>query len=122
MRKQFIFYWLLLLSGGLLAQPPAGNYNANSRFEQMGSMLPTPNTTRTASGAPGKDFWQQRADYDIKAELDDEQRKITGTETITYFNYSPDELKYVWLQLDQNLFDKNSINATSQNNSIQTQM
>ena len=51
-----------------------------------------------------------------------ELSKITGTETITYFNYSPDELKYVWLQLDQNLFDKNSINATSQNNSIQTQM
>ncbi|MBB3841272.1 hypothetical protein FHS57_005294 [Runella defluvii] len=122
MRKQFIFYWLMLSTGLLFAQPPAANYHANSRFEQLGAQLPTPNTTRTASGAPGKDFWQQRADYDIKAELDDEQRKITGTETITYHNYSPDELKFVWLQLDQNLFAKGSINALSQHNSIQPQM
>ncbi|TAE40646.1 MAG: M1 family peptidase [Runella slithyformis] len=106
----------------LKAQAPQGNYHANTRFEQMGTELPTPNTTRTASGAPGKDFWQQRADYDIKAELDDENRSIKGTETITYFNYSPDELKFVWLQLDQNLFQKGSINALSQNSSVQTQM
>ena len=106
----------------LKAQAPQGNYNANTRFEQMGTQLPTPNTYRTAAGAPGKDFWQQRADYDIKAELDDVNQKITGTETITYFNNSPDELKYVWLQLDQNLFQKGSINALSQNNSVQSQM
>jgi len=106
----------------LKAQTPQSNYNANTRFEQMGTQLPTPNTYRTAAGAPGKDFWQQRADYDIKAELDDVNQQITGTETITYFNYSPDELKYVWLQLDQNLFQKGSINALSQNNSIQSQM
>jgi hypothetical protein len=68
--------------------------------------LPTPNSYRTASGSPGKDYWQQRADYDIKVELDDINRKITGSETITYFNNSPDELTYIWLQLDQNLFEK----------------
>ncbi len=81
-------------------------YNANGRFEQLESTLPTPNSYRTASGSPGKDYWQQRADYDIKVELDDINRKIIGSETITYFNNSPDELPYLWLQLDQNLFEK----------------
>jgi len=123
MKKIVYLFVLITTHYALQAQrQTTATYHANERFEQMGSALPTPNTTRTASGAPGKDFWQQRADYDIKAELDDEQRKITGTETITYFNYSPDELKFVWLQLDQNLFQKGSINALSQNNSIQTQM
>jgi len=82
------------------------SYNANGRFEQLESTLPTPNSYRTASGSPGKDYWQQRADYDIKVELDDINRKIIGSETITYFNNSPDELPYLWLQLDQNLFEK----------------
>ena len=81
-------------------------YNANSRFEQLGTALPTPNTTRSASGAPGKDYWQQRADYDIKVELNDENQVLTGSETITYFNQSPDVLRYLWLQLDQNIFKK----------------
>lgn len=89
------------------------NYNSNSRFEQLESTLPTPNSYRTASGSPGKDYWQQRADYDIKVELDDVNRKITGTETITYYNNSPDELSYLWIQLDQNLFEKNSASKTA---------
>ena len=97
-------------------------YNANSRFEQMGTQLPTPNSYRTAAGAPGKDYWQQRADYDIKAELDDQNQKITGSETITYFNQSPDELRFLWVQLDQNLFEKNSINALSKTSKIEKQM
>lgn len=89
------------------------NYNSNSRFEQLESTLPTPNSYRTASGSPGKDYWQQRADYDIKVELDDVNRKITGIETITYYNNSPDELSYLWIQLDQNLFEKNSASKTA---------
>lgn len=88
--------------------PTPQNYYANDRFEQLGTGLPTPNTYRTASGAPGKDYWQQRADYDIKVELDEANNKIIGSETITYFNQSPDVLPYVWIQLDQNLFAKNS--------------
>ena len=88
-------------------------FNANNRFEQLESTLPTPNTYRTASGSPGKDYWQQRADYDIKVELDDINRKIIGTETITYFNNSPDELPYIWIQLDQNIFEKGTIKKTS---------
>jgi hypothetical protein len=94
------------------------NFNANGRFEQLESTLPTPNTYRTASGSPGKDYWQQRADYDIKVELDDINRKIIGTETITYFNNSPDELSYLWIQLDQNLFEKNSASKTTETGEI----
>lgn len=85
-----------------------------NRFEQLETLLPTPNNYRNASGAPGRDYWQQRADYDIKVELDDINRKIIGTETITYHNQSPDELGYLWLQLDQNLFEKNSITNLTQ--------
>jgi hypothetical protein len=81
---------------------------ANSKFEQLGTMLPTPNTYRSASGAPGPEYWQQKADYDIKVRLDDEKQHITGSEIITYTNNSPDELTYLWVQLDQNLFAKDS--------------
>lgn len=73
------------------------------KFEQLGTTLPTPNTYRTASGAPGHEYWQQRADYKIQVTLDDENQTITGKETITYHNQSPDELRYLWLQLDQNI-------------------
>ncbi|MHA8080587.1 M1 family metallopeptidase [Aquirufa regiilacus] len=95
-------------------------FNANGRFEQLESTLPTPNSYRTASGSPGKDYWQQRADYDIKVELDDINKKITGTETITYFNNSPDELPYLWIQLDQNVFEKNAASKTGDTGEIKT--
>jgi hypothetical protein len=112
MKNQLKFLIIILIANcsQLLAQqvPPANPYNANKRFEQMEN-LPTPNSYRTASGSPGKEYWQQRADYDIKAELDDVERKITGSETITYFNNSPDELSYLWLQLDQNKFKEDAI-------------
>ena len=98
------------------AQPPANN--ANTRFEQLGSTLPTPNTYRTAAGSPGKDYYQNRADYDIKAELDDVNQKIIGTETVTYINNSPDELKYIWLQLDQNLFAKGSTGSITRTGEV----
>ena len=68
----------------------------------MGTILPTPNEYRTASGAPGPKYWQQRADYDIKATLDEKNLMLHGAETITYFNNSPDVLNYIWLQLDEN--------------------
>ena len=74
-----------------------------SKFRQLGTELPTPNTYRTASGAPGESYWQQRVDYDIKVELDDDKQKIKGTEMITYYNNSPHPLTYLWLQLDQNV-------------------
>ena len=77
-------------------------------FRQLEEMLPTPNEYRTASGAPGHRYWQQKVDYDIKVELDDATQSITGGETITYHNQSPDSLNYLWLQLDQNRFKQDS--------------
>lgn len=68
----------------------------------MGTILPTPNEYRTASGAPGPKYWQQRVDYDIKCDLDEEKLKLNGSETVTYYNNSPDVLTYLWLQLDEN--------------------
>ena len=76
--------------------------NHGNRFEQLGTILPTPNEYRTASGAPGPKYWQQRCDYDIVCELDEPNRRLTGKETLTYYNNSPDNLTYLWLQLDEN--------------------
>ncbi|MDB5144963.1 MAG: hypothetical protein JWQ66_3676 [Mucilaginibacter sp.] len=76
--------------------------NHGNKFEQLGTIMPTPNEQRTASGAPGVKYWQQRADYDIKCALDEKNLKLTGSETITYYNNSPDPLNYLWLQLDEN--------------------
>ena len=77
------------------------NTNQN-KFRQLKQELATPNVYRTGSGAPGHEYWQQRADYDIKVEVDDENQRIKGSETITYYNNSPDQLSYIWIQLDQN--------------------
>ncbi len=82
--------------------------NHGNKFEQLGTILPTPNEYRTASGAPGPKYWQQRADYNIKCELDEANLKLKGSETVTYFNNSPDVLTYLWLQLDEN--EHSSIN------------
>lgn len=79
-----------------------------SKFRQLGTELPTPNNYRAASGAPGHQYWQQKADYIINVTLNEDQRSLTGSEIITYFNNSPDQLEYLWLQLDQNIFDKDN--------------
>jgi hypothetical protein len=80
------------------------------KFEQLEQALPTPNEYRTGSGAPGPKYWQQKADYVISVELNDDTQSISGTETITYNNNSPDVLKYLWLQVDQNILsDKNTL-------------
>ena len=76
--------------------------NHGNKFEQLGTILPTPNEYRTASGAPGPKYWQQRCDYDIVCELDEPNRRLIGKETLTYFNNSPDVLTYLWVQLDEN--------------------
>ncbi|MES2298011.1 MAG: M1 family metallopeptidase [Pseudomonadota bacterium] len=80
----------------------------DDKFRQLDELLPTPGTTRTASGAPGHAYWQQRADYTIRATLDEPQRAISGVETIRYHNHSPDSLSYLWLQLDQNVYKADS--------------
>ncbi|MCU1290443.1 MAG: Aminopeptidase [Acidobacteria bacterium] len=81
----------------------------SDKFKQLEENLPTPNEYRTASGAPGHRYWQQRADYVIDVELDDANQRIIGKETITYKNLSPDTLNYVWVQIDQNIFAKDSL-------------
>lgn len=98
---KLIFYFLVcVLSINSIYSQSTSNHG--NKFEQLGSLLPTPNEYRTASGAPGTKYWQQRVDYDIKCELDEDNQKLTGSETITYFNNSPDVLSYLWLQLDEN--------------------
>ena len=70
--------------------------------------LPAATTIRTGSGAPGPDYWQQRADYVIRVSLDTVRQTVSGEERITYTNNSPDTLDFVWIQLDQNLFNSSS--------------
>ncbi len=81
---------------------------AQNKFAQLGTELPTPNEYRNAAGAPGHHYYQQKADYKINARIDDETQRLYGEETITYTNNSPDQLEYLWLQLDQNLFAEDS--------------
>jgi len=82
----------------------------DDKFRQLDELLPTPSATRTASGAPGHAYWQQRADYRLRATLDEDRRAITGSGTVTYTNNSPDTLSYLWVQLDQNMFRGDSDN------------
>src|SRR6185369_16791444 len=100
----FLLTTILCMSGGIMAQNIQNNPGSNhgNKFEQLGTIMPTPNEYRTASGAPGPKYWQQRCDYDIKCELDETNLKLTGSEAITYFNNSPNTLTYLWLQLDEN--------------------
>ena len=95
---------LLMASVICFAQDIQNNPQSNhgNKFEQLGTILPTPNVYRAASGAPGHQYWQQRADYNITAYLDEEKLNLKGSETITYHNNSPDDLEYLWLQLDEN--------------------
>src|SRR5689334_16927689 len=104
--KKFLFALCILLSAVsmITAQNLQNNAASNhgNKFEQLGNILPTGNEYRTASGTPGPKYWQQRCDYDIKCDLDEKNLKLTGSETITYYNNSPDVLPYLWFQLDEN--------------------
>ncbi|WP_268122705.1 M1 family metallopeptidase [Roseivirga pacifica] len=96
----------LIIAMGFFATATYGqvvNSNHGKRFEQLERMLRDPSVYRTASGAPGPKYWQQKADYKISATLDDENQRLTGSETITYYNNSPDPLEYLWLALDENV-------------------
>ena len=104
MKKIILFLFVCLAMLQSFAQDIKNNPGSNhgNRFEQLGTILPTPNEYRTASGAPGPKYWQQRCDYDITCEIDEPNRKLIGKETVTYYNNSPDNLTYIWLQLDEN--------------------
>lgn len=116
--KNFLIAAFLIFSGtALFAQNINSNAGSNhaNKFEQLSAVLPTPNEYRTASGAPGPKYWQQRCDYDIKCELDEKNLMLKGSETVTYFNNSPDLLTYLWLQLDEN--EHSSVNNANYQNS-----
>ena len=95
---------LLILSFISIA---AGTF-AQKKFAQIENLIPTPNEYRNAAGAPGHNYYQQQADYKMELVLEDNTQILRGKETITYTNNSPDQLDYLWLQLDQNLFSKSS--------------
>lgn len=84
------------------------------KFRQLDEALPTPNTWRNAGGMPGHEYWQQKVDYEISAVLDETNRRLTAQESIRYQNNSPDTLSYLWLQLDQNIFRKDSMSELSE--------
>ncbi len=104
------FGLIVLYSALITAQNIQNNPSSNhgNKFEQLGTILPDANTYRTASGAPGHQYWQQRADYKINAVLDEKDLRIHGEEIITYYNNSPDILNYLWLQLDENQHQPNA--------------
>ncbi len=114
--KVFKYFFLAIIffsSGIVTAQEPEvqereGGHLNNNRFKQMYEEFATPNMFRTASGAPGPNYYQQQADYVMDVELDDKNKKLTGFETITYSNNSPDVLEFLWVQLDQNYKTKDS--------------
>ena len=108
MIRIFVLFLLITANIGFSQSP-----QWQGKFEQLDQTLPTPNEYRSGSGAPGPRYWQQQADYTISVELNDEDQSITGTETITYHNNSPDVLRYLWLQLDQNILSsENTLKAT----------
>ena len=110
MPRCFIALLALLFHLPAYADEPGSGARA---FAQLGAELPTPNTYRTASGAPGHEYWQQQADYTIKASLDEDKRRLTASATIVYTNNSPDTLRYLWMQLDQNRFRTDSLDRRS---------
>ncbi|MBC7566634.1 MAG: M1 family peptidase, partial [Pedobacter sp.] len=123
MKKYLLFLTALLIGSGAYAQlltNPGSNHG--NKFEQLGTILSTPNSYRTASGAPGSAYWQQRADYVINAELDEKKLLLTGSETITYSNNSPDPLSYLWVQLDENQHKATSDNMLTETSKMTDKM
>lgn len=123
MKPLFSLVLLALSFGTALAQPlrNAGSNHGN-RFEQLDYLMQDPNEYRTASGAPGPRYWQQRADYDINVDINEDENILTGSETVTYFNNSPDILTYIWLQIDENFHHPNSDNNHDKQSSMSARM
>lgn len=105
------FFLSVLLCAQAFAQQPIekqkGSTDTN-KFRQMYDLLATPNMYRTASGAPGPEYYQQRADYKMDIELDDKNARLYGVETVTYYNNAKEQLEYLWMQLDQNILSPTS--------------
>jgi hypothetical protein len=123
MNKNLVFFITFIFSTNAFAQHinnPGSNHG--NKFEQLGTIISDPNIYRSASGAPGPAYWQQRADYEIDAELDETNLRLNGSETITYYNNSPDPLSYLWVQLDENQNKANSDNKLTERSKMSTQM
>jgi len=101
--KHFLLPFLAALSAAAIDPP-----SSVQKFQQLDSSVPQPTPQRLATGAPGKAYWQNRADYDIQVELDDVKRTLSAEATVTYHNNSPDTLEYLWIQLDQNYLSHNA--------------
>ena len=116
--------WLFFMMSSAASGQPIANsrYGQPDRFRQLDETLPTPGAYRTASGAPGHAYWQQKVDYEIDLRLDEKRRRIRGRETITYKNNSPDTLTYLWLQLDANRFHPDSKSNGHQTGTISERM
>ncbi len=110
MRLRLFALLTLSFSLSAIAAEPGSGARA---FAQLGQELPTANTYRTASGAPGHAYWQQQADYQIDVTLDEDKKRLIASATITYTNNSPDTLRYLWMQLDQNRFRTDSLDRLS---------
>ena len=110
--------WTSLVALLILTLPMLAQQTWQGKFEQLDQQLPTPNSYRSASGAPGINYWQQRADYDIDVELNEDTQLITGKETITYHNNAPEVLRYVWLQLDQNNLSNGNMTDKTETNRV----
>jgi len=118
--KKTILFFLLSFLAVLAALGQEKKHT--EKFEQLEYELRDPNEYRTASGAPGHKYWQNEADYQMEIVLDDNNQTISGVETITYKNNSPDVLKYLWLQLDQNVRAKDSHSYNTNTNQIEHNM
>ncbi|MDC1359045.1 M1 family metallopeptidase [Gammaproteobacteria bacterium] len=108
--KFFLFFIFAGFINFSLAAIDQSKGSFEDKFRQLDEVFPSPNLSRPATGEPGPMYWQQRADYKIQIKLYEDTRSVEGSETITYTNNSPLTLKYIWLQLDQNIFAKESIN------------
>lgn len=109
-KKSCVALALMLCAQVSFADPIAQTKGKfEDKFRQLDESLPTPNIYRNAAGEPGQQYWQQQVDYKIKASLDEEKRRLSGSQTIEYKNNSPYTLKYLWLQLDQNIFKSDSM-------------
>lgn len=120
--KKLLALTALAISGIFPAFAQQSEQNHAERFEQLGTMLRTPNVYRTASGAPGHMYWQQQANYVINVELDDANQSIKGSEKVTYINNSPDQLTYLWVQLEENQRGADSDTPKAAESSIDSRM
>src|SRR5690606_14554364 len=114
--RSILFSVIVIFSAGVFAQEEEntdeevtqkGHFNEN-KFRQLYDLFSTPNQYRTGSGAPGEAYYQNQADYKMDIEIDDKTQILRGVETITYHNNSPNPLEYLWVQLNQNIWSKNS--------------